>query len=128
MNSPHFSELRIPQAVAEARNVTMTFDGYQSRALTEMSFDIRKGEILGILRWNGAGKSTVLRLLAGRLQPSEGKITVFGGRPQRGKVQSQIAYLSKVISKKNAPTAALFDFVSSVSRSRYHVRSQSALH
>jgi len=45
-------------------------------AVDQVSFDIRKGEILGLLGPNGAGKTTTLRMLTGFLQPTSGSIRV----------------------------------------------------
>lgn len=42
-------------------------------ALKDVSFTVQKGDIVGIVGFNGAGKSTMLKLLAGVLTPSEGK-------------------------------------------------------
>lgn len=47
-------------------------------ALDDVSFTIKKGEVFGILGSNGAGKSTMLRVLAGVLPPSEGSVTLNG--------------------------------------------------
>lgn len=47
-------------------------------ALKKVSFEVEKGEALGIIGPNGAGKSTILKLIAGVTQPSAGKITVNG--------------------------------------------------
>jgi len=47
-------------------------------ALTDISFDVKKGEVLGILGLNGAGKSTLLKLIAGVFKPTKGSITVNG--------------------------------------------------
>ncbi|MBI5135932.1 MAG: ABC transporter ATP-binding protein [Nitrospirae bacterium] len=48
-------------------------------ALDDVSFSVGEGEIIGLLGENGAGKTTTLRLLAGELMPSRGRVTV-GGR------------------------------------------------
>jgi len=47
-------------------------------AVDEITFDIRKGEILGLLGPNGAGKTTILRMLTGFLRPTSGTISVKG--------------------------------------------------
>lgn len=48
------------------------------RALSEVSFSIQQGEVVGFLGLNGAGKTTVLKVLCGLLVPSAGKVTVDG--------------------------------------------------
>ena len=48
----------------------------EQKALDEVSFSIKKGEIVGFLGPNGAGKSTLMKILTGYLQPTSGKATV----------------------------------------------------
>ncbi len=48
------------------------------RAVSSLSFDVARGEILGFLGPNGAGKSTTVKMLTGMLQPSEGTADVAG--------------------------------------------------
>jgi len=47
-------------------------------ALSDISFEIKKGETVGIIGPNGSGKSTILKLIAGVMSPNSGKITVKG--------------------------------------------------
>ena len=47
-------------------------------SLDDISFTVEKGDILGIIGFNGAGKSTMLKILAGVLKPTEGYIKVNG--------------------------------------------------
>lgn len=56
--------------------VAKAFDG--RRAVDELSFDVRVGEIVCLLGPNGAGKSTTLRLIAGVVAPDRGQITIDG--------------------------------------------------
>ena len=61
-------------------------------AVDEVSFEVARGEILGLLGPNGSGKTTVLRMLTGYLRPSAGTAEVAGldvvrdGRAARGRV------------------------------------------
>lgn len=47
-------------------------------ALDQISFDVEKGDILGFIGFNGAGKSTMLKILAGVLTPTTGSVKVKG--------------------------------------------------
>ena len=47
-------------------------------ALKNISFDVKKGELLGILGLNGSGKSTLLKLIAGVFKPTKGNLSVYG--------------------------------------------------
>lgn len=48
------------------------------RALDNISFDIKRGDVFGIVGTNGSGKSTLLKIIAGVLEPSEGTCTISG--------------------------------------------------
>lgn len=47
-------------------------------ALTDVNFEVRRGEVLGIVGRNGAGKSTVLKILSRITEPSAGRVTISG--------------------------------------------------
>jgi len=48
------------------------------RAVDDISFDVKKGEIFGFLGPNGAGKTTTIRMMTGVLKPTNGEIKIFG--------------------------------------------------
>ncbi len=49
--------------------------------VADLSFDVRRGEMLGFLGPNGAGKTTTMRMILDIIRPDRGQISVFGGRP-----------------------------------------------
>jgi ABC-2 type transport system ATP-binding protein len=59
------------------QSVTKAYkDGFV--AVRDLSFEVRRGQVLGLLGPNGAGKTTSLRMLMGLIRPTEGRISVFG--------------------------------------------------
>ncbi len=62
----------------ELRHITLRFGGV--KAITDISFDIREGEIRAIIGPNGAGKSSMLNVISGFYVPQEGEILFRGAR------------------------------------------------
>ena len=47
-------------------------------ALTDISFEVEKGDVIGIIGHNGAGKSTLLKVISGIMKPTKGSVTTHG--------------------------------------------------
>ena len=60
----------------ELKNISLAFGGV--KALTDVSFDVKKGEVFAIIGPNGAGKTTLLRLCAGLLPVERGAASILG--------------------------------------------------
>jgi len=69
-------ERRIGDVILNVENVSLSFGGV--KALTNISFDVREGEIRAIIGPNGAGKSSMLNCINGFYKPTEGRITFKG--------------------------------------------------
>jgi ABC-2 type transport system ATP-binding protein len=67
-------------------------------AVSEVSLNVRKGEIYGFLGLNGAGKTTTIRLLLGMIKPTSGKIIIAGNDvyPDNHELWKMIGYLVEV--------------------------------
>jgi ABC-2 type transport system ATP-binding protein len=69
----------VHQTVASLETVSKNYDTV--RALRNVNFHIRAGEVVALLGPNGAGKTTAVKLLLGLMQPNSGRVRVFGGDP-----------------------------------------------
>lgn len=75
------------------KNITRKFDEFV--AVNDISFEIQQGEIVGLLGHNGAGKTTVMKMLTGFLEPTDGSIFVDGlqiGADTKN-IQTRLGYL-----------------------------------
>lgn len=64
--------------LVEIQHLSKIFDSSQPPALSDVNVTIPKGKIVGLAGPDGAGKTTLIRLIAGLLLPTQGKITVAG--------------------------------------------------
>ncbi|MFD1608022.1 ABC transporter ATP-binding protein [Oceanobacillus luteolus] len=70
------------EAIVEVHNLNKTYKkrktGELVHAVTDVSFEVYPGEILGLLGPNGAGKTTTIKMICGLLRPDSGAITIKG--------------------------------------------------
>jgi ABC-2 type transport system ATP-binding protein len=66
------------------------------RALENVDFAVRAGELVALLGPNGAGKSTAIKLLLGLARPTSGQVRVFGGNPLEPAVRMRIGAMLQV--------------------------------
>ncbi len=85
------------EVVVSVRGLTKVFKDFwnrpKARAVDNVDFDVRRGEVFGLLGPNGSGKSTTVKLLLGLLNPTKGRIEVFGHSPRHVQTKSRIGYL-----------------------------------
>jgi len=82
----------------EANKLTRDFDDF--RAVDGVSFQVKQGEIFGLLGANGAGKTTAIRMLTGILKPTAGEGRVAGAdmRNAGQAIKERIGYMSQAFS------------------------------
>jgi ABC-2 type transport system ATP-binding protein len=83
--------------VVVVRGLTKVFKDFwgrpKARAVDNVDFEVRKGEVLGLLGPNGSGKSTTIKMLLGLLNPTKGHIEIFGRSPRHVQTKARIGYL-----------------------------------
>ena len=94
------SAIRTPQStetVIAVRGLTKVFKDFwgrpKARAVDNVDFEVRRGEVFGLLGPNGSGKSTTVKMLLGLLYPTKGRIEVFGQSPRHVTTKARIGYL-----------------------------------
>ena len=77
----------------EAKNLVRRYGDFA--AVDDVSFTIGHGEVVGLLGHNGAGKTTIMKMLTGFIEPSAGSVTVNGNQVQADPLaaQAQMGYL-----------------------------------
>src|SRR3954466_12725706 len=85
------------EVVIAVRGLTKVFKDFwgraKARAVDNVDFEVRRGEVFGLLGPNGSGKSTTVKMLLGLLYPTKGHIEVFGKSPRHVATKSRIGYL-----------------------------------
>src|SRR3954465_5008228 len=76
MRAPAASDIAAGEGLLSVENVSLSFGGV--RAIRDVSFDIRKGEVRAIIGPNGAGKTSMLNVINGFYHPQQGRITFKG--------------------------------------------------
>lgn len=83
--------------VVSVRGLTKVFKDFwgrsKARAVDDVDFDVKRGEVFGLLGPNGSGKSTTVKMLLGLLYPTKGHIEVFGQSPRHVQTKARIGYL-----------------------------------
>ena len=95
--SPTRSASSYNDVVVSVRGLTKVFKDFWGRpkalAVDNVDFDVRRGEVFGLLGPNGSGKSTTVKLILGLLHPTKGFIEVFGHSPRHVATKERIGYL-----------------------------------
>ena len=76
---------RMAETLVEVQHLRKEFAG--TVAVADVSFTVRRGEIVGVLGANGAGKTTTIQILLGLIKPTSGNVTVFGKDLERHRIE-----------------------------------------
>jgi ABC-2 type transport system ATP-binding protein len=94
---PHSASRSPGETVIAVRGLTKVFKDFwgrpKARAVDNVDFEVRRGEVFGLLGPNGSGKSTTVKMLLGLLYPTRGYIEVFGKSPRHVATKARIGYL-----------------------------------
>src|SRR5438876_7811270 len=94
---PTFPTSTTKDVIVAVRGLTKIFKDFwgrpKARAVDNVDFEVRRGEVFGLLGPNGSGKSTTVKLLLGLLYPTRGHIEVFGKSPRHVATKARIGYL-----------------------------------
>ncbi|MFP3872704.1 MAG: metal ABC transporter ATP-binding protein [Candidatus Aenigmatarchaeota archaeon] len=71
------------EIAVELKDVSISLGG--TEVLEDVDLRLKKGDFLGIIGPNGGGKTTLLKIISGLLQPDEGKVRIFGRAPSKKK-------------------------------------------
>src|SRR5690349_23916867 len=85
------------EVVVAVRGLTKVFKDFwgrpKARAVDAIDFEVRRGEVFGLLGPNDSGKSTTVKILLGLMYPTRGHVEVFGHSPRHVATKSRIGYL-----------------------------------
>ena len=94
--APSPTSERVPRTLEAGEPAVVVRDVWKRFGRTDvvqgLSFEVRRGELMGFLGPNGAGKTTTMRMVLDIIRPDRGEIRVFGG-PPGVEHQSRVGYL-----------------------------------
>jgi len=83
----------------DVSHVSFTYNSHL--VLEDVSFTVPEGSYTGIIGPNGGGKSTLLKIMLGLLEPTEGTLHIFGKSPKAARKSGQIGYVPQRITQSD---------------------------
>lgn len=85
------------ESIIQAESLTKHFRDFWRRpkvaAVQDVSFNVQRGEVFGLLGPNGSGKSTTIKMTLGLLHPTKGSLRILGHSPNDVKTKARVGYL-----------------------------------
>jgi zinc transport system ATP-binding protein len=101
----------------EANNLSFAYNG--TVVLEHLTFSIEPGAYVGIIGPNGGGKTTLMKLILGLLEPKEGNLKVLGQSPKVARARGHIGYVPQRVAQGDAAFPATVEEVVRSGRSAY---------
>lgn len=79
------------ETIIEVKNISFSYGA--DSVLSNVSFDVMKGDYIGLIGPNGAGKTTLLKIMLGLLTPADGSVSFFGEDVKKFKDWAKIGYV-----------------------------------
>lgn len=104
--------MSLEEPYIELENVNFSYD--RVSILENLTFTVRKGEYLGIIGPNGGGKTTLLKIILGLLEPTDGTVKLFGQDIHTFKERYRIGYVPQRVTQADRDfPATVFEVVRS---------------
>ncbi len=97
-------------SAVEATGLSFGYD-HGGTVLDDLSFSIESGAYVGIIGPNGGGKTTLMKIILGLLEPTKGTIAVFGQSPREARRHGRIGYVPQRITQGEATFPATVEEV-----------------
>ena len=85
------------ETAIKIKNLSVTLGG-SVKALKNISVELPVGQAIGFIGPSGAGKTTLIRSIVGRLKPTSGSIEIFGLSAGDAKLRTQMSYMTQELS------------------------------
>lgn len=93
--------------IVRLENVSVSADNYP--ILEDVNLSLNDDDLVAIIGPNGSGKTTLLKVILGLITPSEGRVSVFGASPAKGR--KFVGYLPQYVSFDRSFPISIFDLV-----------------